>query len=100
MTIVTQELSALLQVLVAGVVLGAGLPALFALGVKSLNTGRVVVAGGPDGEVSKPSTAGYGRRRHLLRRLCARGIIRNRGHHLGQAAVRGLIGRVATAPVF
>ena len=58
MNIVTQELSALFQVLVAGVVLGAGLPALFALGVKSLNTGRVVVAGGPDGEVSKPSTAG------------------------------------------
>ena len=59
MNIVMQELSALFQVLVAGIVLGAGLPALFALGVKSLNTGRVVVvADGPDGEVSKPSTAG------------------------------------------
>ena len=42
MNIVMQELSALFQVLVAGIVLGAGLPALFALGVKSLNTGRVV----------------------------------------------------------
>ena len=57
-SIVAQELSALLEVLIAGIVLGAGLPALFALGVKSLNTGRVVVADGPDGEVSKPSTAG------------------------------------------
>jgi len=57
--IAAKELQALWQILVLGIVLGAGLPALFALGIKSLNTGRVVVtAGGPDGEVSRASTAG------------------------------------------
>lgn len=56
--ILSKAIHALWQVLAVGLVLGVGLPALFALGVKSLNTGRVVVAAGPDGEVTKASTAG------------------------------------------
>jgi hypothetical protein len=36
---------ALWQVLVAGLVLGAGLPALFALGIKVLGNGRTLAAG-------------------------------------------------------
>jgi hypothetical protein len=34
------------QVLVAGIVLGAGLPALFALGIRALGTGRTLAADG------------------------------------------------------
>lgn len=37
---------ALLQVTIVGIVLGAGLPALFALGMKSLSVGRTVTADG------------------------------------------------------
>lgn len=37
---------ALLQVTLVGLVLGAGLPALFALGMKSLSAGRMVSADG------------------------------------------------------
>lgn len=37
---------ALLQVTLVGIVLGAGLPALFALGMKSLGAGRTVSADG------------------------------------------------------
>ena len=37
---------ALWQVLVAGVILGAGLPAVFALGIKALGTGRTLAADG------------------------------------------------------
>lgn len=54
--IVIKSLDALWQVALVGLVLGAGLPALFALGVRSLNSGRVVTAGGPGGE-SATSTA-------------------------------------------
>lgn len=34
------------QVLVAGIVLGAGLPALFALGIKAVGSGRTLAADG------------------------------------------------------
>jgi len=34
------------QVLVAGVILGAGLPALFALGIKAVGSGRTLAADG------------------------------------------------------
>ncbi|WP_375425241.1 hypothetical protein [uncultured Friedmanniella sp.] len=44
--ILIKSLDALWQVALVGLVLGAGLPALFALGVRSLNTGRLVTAGG------------------------------------------------------
>lgn len=37
---------ALWQVLVAGIILGAGLPAVFALGIKALGTGRTLAADG------------------------------------------------------
>ena len=48
MEILTKALAALWQVLAVGLVLGAGLPALFALGLRSLNSGRTVVtADGP-----------------------------------------------------
>jgi hypothetical protein len=56
--ILIKAAEALWQVLLVGLVLGAGLPALFALGVRALNTGRAVVSAGPDGEVTKPSPGG------------------------------------------
>lgn len=60
--ILIKSLDALWQVALVGLVLGAGLPALFALGVRSLNTGRVVTVGGPgstgDGTTSTASAAG------------------------------------------
>ena len=56
--ILVKAADALWQVLLVGLLLGAGLPALFAVGVRALNTGRVVVATGPDGEITKASTAG------------------------------------------
>jgi hypothetical protein len=62
MDILTKALDALWQVLVVGLLLGAGLPALFALGLRSLNTGRTVTVGaggyGGGDEDSKPSAAG------------------------------------------
>lgn len=57
MDILVKALEALWQVALAGVLLGAGLPALFALGVRSLNTHRVVAVGGTDA-TSTPSAAG------------------------------------------
>jgi len=62
MDILTKALDALWQVLVVGLLLGAGLPALFALGLRSLNTGRTVTAGsggyGAPESASKPSPLG------------------------------------------
>ena len=57
MDILVKALEALWQVALAGVLLGAGLPALFALGVRSLNVNRVVAVGGTDA-TSTPSAAG------------------------------------------
>jgi len=56
--IAATALNALSQVLLVGLVLGVGLPVLFAVGVRSLNTGRTVVTTGPDGEVTKASSTG------------------------------------------
>jgi hypothetical protein len=59
MEILTKALDALWQVLLVGLLLGVRLPALFALGVRSLNTSRQLVSVGPAGEdVAKPSPAG------------------------------------------
>jgi hypothetical protein len=62
MEILTKAFDALWQVLLVGLLLGAGLPALFALGLRSLNTGRTVTVGagggGSLGETSKPSPLG------------------------------------------
>ena len=58
MDILIPALQALGQVLVVGLLLGAGLPALFALGVRALNTNRtVVVAVPPAVRDSKPAPA-------------------------------------------
>ena len=57
MDILVKSFEALWQVLAVGLLLGAGLPTLFALGVRSLNSGRVLLADGPE-IVSKASPAG------------------------------------------
>ncbi len=57
MDILTKALGSLWQVAAVGLLLGAGLPALFALGIKSLDTGRVLIANGPSLS-SKPSPLG------------------------------------------
>jgi hypothetical protein len=43
MDILIAALQALAQVLVVGIILGAGLPALFALGIRALNTNRTII---------------------------------------------------------
>lgn len=54
--IITETLGALWKVVAVGILLGAGLPALFALGLRSLNAGRTVNA---DGTVSgRSNTSG------------------------------------------
>jgi hypothetical protein len=59
MEIVTKALEALWQVLLVGLLLGVGLPALFAFGVRSLNRDRQLVSVGATGEeITKPSAAG------------------------------------------
>ncbi|HEX8487094.1 MAG TPA: hypothetical protein VF642_01005 [Propionibacteriaceae bacterium] len=74
MDILVKALDSLWQVLAVGLLLGAGLPALFALGLRSLNTGRTVtvgtgslgagtgggssVHGGLGADTSKPSALG------------------------------------------
>jgi hypothetical protein len=66
MDVLTKALDALWQVLFVGLLLGAGLPALFALGLRSLNTGRTASAAGSGGsggahtlqQTSKPSALG------------------------------------------
>jgi hypothetical protein len=57
MDILVKSFEALWQVVAVGLLLGVGLPAVFALGVRSLNSGRVLLADGP-AIVSKASTAG------------------------------------------
>jgi hypothetical protein len=52
MEILAKALDALWQVVLVGLVLGTGLPALFALGVCSLNRSRQLVSVGPAGEES------------------------------------------------
>ncbi|MET0693926.1 MAG: hypothetical protein ABWX96_07240 [Propionibacteriaceae bacterium] len=68
MDILVKALDSLWQVLVVGLLLGAGLPALFALGLRSLNTGRTITAGATasggggvgyaEPDTSKPSPLG------------------------------------------
>ena len=59
MDILIAALRALAQVLVVGIILGAGLPALFALGIRALNTNRTVIAAvvGSEREYSRPRPA-------------------------------------------
>lgn len=53
--IVTDTLSALWKVVLVGILLGAGLPALFAVGLRAFNSGRTVNA---DGTVTGQPTSG------------------------------------------
>jgi hypothetical protein len=55
MDIVIDTLNSLWKVLAVGLLLGAGLPALFATGLRSLNAGRTVNA---DGTISGTTSAG------------------------------------------
>ncbi len=55
--IFVKAFEALWQVLVAGLVLGAGLPALFALGIRVLGSGRALAADGAS-YTSAPTGAG------------------------------------------
>ena len=64
---------ALWQVLVAGLVLGAGLPALFALGIKVLGNGRTLAA---DGATYTTPPTGAGRAGStVLFGLCAAAVL-------------------------
>jgi hypothetical protein len=56
MEILAQSFSALWQVVAVGLLLGAGLPALYSLGVRALETNRVLLADG--GEFTSRATAG------------------------------------------
>jgi len=68
MDILVKAFDALWQVLLVGLLRGAGLPALFALGMRSLSTGRTVTVGagvgggslrdGEGADSSKPSALG------------------------------------------
>jgi hypothetical protein len=59
MEILTKAFEALWQVLLVGLLVGVGLPVLFALGVRSLNSNRHLVSVGATGEeITKPSAAG------------------------------------------
>lgn len=55
MSILIDTINALWKVLAVGILLGAGLPALFAVGLRSLNAGRTVNA---DGSVSGTTSVG------------------------------------------
>jgi len=59
MDILAAALQALWQVVVVGILLGVGLPALFALGIRALNTNRTVVVAvtAPNRDNSRPSPA-------------------------------------------
>ena len=56
--ILIKSLGALWQVALVGVIIGAGLPALFAVGVRALNTGGTVTAGGLQGSSGYQPTGG------------------------------------------
>jgi hypothetical protein len=57
MEILAKSFESLWQVVAVGLLLGAGLPALFALGVRSLENDRVLLADGAELS-SRPSRAG------------------------------------------
>lgn len=55
MDILMKAFGALWQVVAVGLLLGAGLPTLFALGIRALDSDPRVVAVGPDGVLTRPS---------------------------------------------
>ena len=54
MEILTDAFYALWQVTVVALLLGAGLPALFALGIRSLSAGHLTSPGGPPRDPAQP----------------------------------------------
>jgi hypothetical protein len=56
--ILTKAFSALWQVIAVGLLLGAGLPALFSIGMRSLEVGRVPAPAGGRAEGTVASTTG------------------------------------------
>ena len=73
MDIVLTALGALWKVVAVGLLLGAGLPALFSVGIRSLNTGRVLVTNGTqiESRASRRGRAGA----VACFSLCALGVI-------------------------
>jgi len=61
------------QVLVAGIVLGAGLPALFALGIKAVGSGRTLAADGTT--YTTPVTPGGRAGSSVLFGVCAAAVL-------------------------
>ena len=87
MDIVLKALGALWKVVAVGLLLGAGLPALFSLGIRSLNTGRVLVTDGTqiESRASRPRASRCG---GLLRPLRPGRHLRHRRDRLRQAALQ------------
>ena len=89
MDILTKALGALWQVAAVGLLLGAGLPALFALGVRSLEFGRACRCR-PTAPRSSPRPARSGRPAPCVCfGICILAVaVRHRGDRLRQATVR------------
>ena len=91
MEILTKAFSALWQVLAVGLLLGAGIPALFSIGMRSLERGRVPAPAGATNASTDGTVAGTGRQgrcRRLLRRVHPGRAVRHRRDHLRQAALQ------------
>jgi hypothetical protein len=71
--ILLKAFESLWQVLVAGIILGAGLPALFALGIKAIGSGRTLAA---DGATYTTPPTGAGRAGStVLFGICAAAVL-------------------------
>ena len=71
--ILLKAFESLWQVLVAGIILGAGLPALFALGIKAIGSGRTLAA---DGATYTTPPTGAGRAGStVLFAICAAAVL-------------------------
>ena len=91
---------ALWQVLVAGIILGAGLPAVFALGIKALGTGRTLAADGATytSRADRSGTRGLDRALRGLRRSRPLRDLPRRGLRLRHQDLRELRADVTSAP--
>jgi hypothetical protein len=88
MDILAKSFDALWQVLVVGLLLGAGLPALFALGLRSLNTGRTTTA--TAGAGGGGGSAGLGR----VGSSSGGGVATYAGTETSKPSTLGLIGAI------
>lgn len=77
MEILVKAASALWQVIAVGLLLGAGVPALFALGIRSLDKGRVPAPAGASGASLDGTVAGTGGKigAALCFGLCVLGVL-------------------------